>query len=295
MIGEICGLASALLWAINSIVLKTLMIKIDAIALNLIRCIFASLFFLLLLPLLGRLESLLEIPWLSLVFLLLSVFIGLGVGDTLYYQSMNLIGVSKALPISSIYPLITLVLATFFLGEPFTWRIVMGAVLVIGGIYLISFPPSQITPVAQPSLSPTLHRKGVYFALFASLCWGFSTILLKIGIVDLDTITANAFRMPAAALLLTCMAAFHKGLPQLKTYEKRTLAILGLSGFFGIGIGGIIYLTAVQYAGATKAAIFSSTSPLFAAPLSLIFLKEQISWQVGMGIVLTVVGIWFTV
>jgi drug/metabolite transporter (DMT)-like permease len=95
--------------------------------------------------------------------------------------------------------------------------------------------------------------------------------------------------------MLAAMASLHKGLAQIKTYDRRTLLILSLSGFFGMGLSGILYLASVQYAGATKASIISSTSPLFGAPLSFFFLKEHLDWQIGLGIILTVLGIWCVV
>ncbi|RMF93069.1 MAG: DMT family transporter [Nitrospinota bacterium] len=291
-IGAASGLGCALIWACDSIMLKTQMTKLDALMLNLIRCCFASLFFLLLLPLFGQVDRLFTTPPLSLFLLLLSVFFSLAIGDTLYYQSMALLGVSKSLPLSSTYPLFTLLLATLFLEEPFTWRLGVGAVLVIAGIYPLSIPPRALP--SSPALLPSaLHRKGVLFALLASLCWSLSIILLKVSLLDLDTITANALRMPAATCILALLASLsQKKDPYLRVYDKRLFLILALSGALSTGIGSLLYLTALRYAGAAKAAIFSATSPLFGAPLSLLILKEELTWPIVLGILLTVLGIW---
>jgi bacterial/archaeal transporter family protein len=63
------------------------------------------------------------IPALALVCL----YIALGRGDA-----------SKVIPVGSVYPLITVVLAAIFLGEALTWKVAIGAVLVVAGVIAIS-------------------------------------------------------------------------------------------------------------------------------------------------------------
>jgi transporter family protein len=63
------------------------------------------------------------IPALALVCL----YIALGRGDA-----------SKVIPVGSVYPLVTVVLAAIFLGEPLTWKVAIGAVLVVAGVIAIS-------------------------------------------------------------------------------------------------------------------------------------------------------------
>jgi bacterial/archaeal transporter family protein len=63
------------------------------------------------------------IPALALVCL----YIALGRGDA-----------SKVIPVGSVYPLVTVVLAAIFLGEALTWKVAIGAVLVVAGVIAIS-------------------------------------------------------------------------------------------------------------------------------------------------------------
>lgn len=52
-----------------------------------------------------------------------------------------------------------------------------------------------------------------------------------------------------------------------------------------------LYVTAVQLAGPSKTAIVGCTAPLFAVPLSMIFLKERPGRYVAIGTVLSVLGV----
>jgi bacterial/archaeal transporter family protein len=63
------------------------------------------------------------IPALALVCL----YVALGRGEA-----------SKVIPVGSVYPLVTVVLAAIFLGEPLTWKVAIGAVLVVAGVIAIS-------------------------------------------------------------------------------------------------------------------------------------------------------------
>jgi transporter family protein len=63
------------------------------------------------------------IPVLALVCL----YIALGRGDA-----------SRVIPVGSVYPLLTVILAAIFLGEALTWKVAIGAMLVVAGVIAIS-------------------------------------------------------------------------------------------------------------------------------------------------------------
>jgi DME family drug/metabolite transporter len=64
--------------------------------------------------------------------------IGLGLGDTLYMNSLEILGVARAVPITCTYPLFSLVWAFLFAGETITPEVVLGAAAIVFGIWLIS-------------------------------------------------------------------------------------------------------------------------------------------------------------
>jgi drug/metabolite transporter (DMT)-like permease len=66
---------------------------------------------------------------------------------------------------------------------------------------------------------------------------------------------------------------------------------VALGGILGMGLGGLLYIAAVQDAGAGKAAILSATSPLFALPLAMLFLAERVTPRLMAGTLVSIVGI----
>lgn len=45
---------------------------------------------------------------------------------------------SRVIPVSSAYPLLTILLAGIFLSEPLTWQVAAGGTLVVAGVVLLS-------------------------------------------------------------------------------------------------------------------------------------------------------------
>ena len=62
-------------------------------------------------------------------------------------------------------------------------------------------------------------------------------------------------------------------------------------GVLGTGIGGFLFLVGLKYAGAAKTAALVSTTPLFATPIAVVFLKERVTWPVAASTLATVAGV----
>ncbi len=117
MSGELIALSSALLWAIASVLLTIGARRVHVVPLNLVRCIVATTFFWGLLPFYGGIHALAAVPLSSWLWLILSVLCLLVIGDSLYFRSMDLAGVSWTMPVVSVNPLWSVLLAALVLGE----------------------------------------------------------------------------------------------------------------------------------------------------------------------------------
>jgi drug/metabolite transporter (DMT)-like permease len=88
-----------------------------------------------------------------------------------------------------------------------------------------------------------------------------------------------------------CLLQAGGGLRDIGKMDRRTLCLLCLAGLLGWGVGGTLYTLAIQLTGPSMTAIISSTAPLFAVPLSYIFLKERPTRHTLIGTVISVIGI----
>ncbi len=291
MAGEICALACALCWAVSSVLTKSLSGKMEPLTLNFIRCLGATFFLWTLIPFHPGFAEVFRLRAATLLFLVFSALLGMSVGDTLYIRALRRIRVTLAFPIAqAATPLLTVGAAFLFLGEEFTRSFLVGTFLVLAGMYGMAVPEGPA--LRSLSAGRETRRRGIGLILAASLFWTASIALLKIGLKEAEPLLANGIRLPVSALVLLPLAVREKSDPPGPRKIPPRLWLLGsFSGILGFGIGGALFLTAIQQAGAGKAMVLTGCAPLFGLPISLFFLKERVSPRIVAGTVLMVVGV----
>ncbi|MDO8671495.1 MAG: DMT family transporter [Dehalococcoidia bacterium] len=293
MIGEISAVATALLWSVTNIMIRSASNRIGVLSLNAIRMTAGAIFVLGTLVVVGKPGDLGAVPLRAAAYMIAGVIGGSVVGDTLYFRSMAAVGVSRASPISNIYPLFTLPIAVIFLGERLHWLNAAGVVLIVIGVSLVA--RSAAPQEGAASRVERFRFEGILLALAAAMCWAFSTSIQRLALLDLDVFVANAIRVPVAASILLFLASRNGDMLKVRSYGWRPVLLTVLAGVISLGVGGFFYLLAIQTAGAAKTAALSSIAPIFAAPLSAIFLKERVTPLLGVGIILSVAGVWLIV
>lgn len=297
LVGELAGLVGSALFGLSNIVYKSVSDEIRPLVINALK-MWITLPVMLVIVLLPWRATSFMLPPTATLPLILSIIIGAVVGDLLYLTSQSRIGVSRAFPIAMSYPLFTYLFAFFLLGESVGPVRLLGVVLTIGGVSVIA--QQQATPKAEGS-GPSGSAKakhfdviGVVFALTAAISWAIGAIILQLALVGVEPADGNLVRVAAgsATLLPLFAIARARGMPMpTKKATKRTL----LAGFFGMGIGSLLYVTAVKYTGAALSSVLAATAPLFALPASFAILKESITRAIIAGTIATVVGVWLVV
>ena len=123
------------------------------------------------------------------------------------------------------------------------------------------------------------------------MLWAISTVLIAPGVEGLDAVLVASIRIPALSLVLWSVTIYRGTAKELLKLNWREWATIVLGGLVGWGLGSVLYVSAVSALGATRSAILTSTSPLFALPLSVAFAQEKINWLTIGGTLVTVVGI----
>lgn len=291
MQGEASALGASFFWALTSVLVQSQSRRLGAIALTGLLCGFASAFYLILLFLTGKAVELWNIALFLLLILLVATLVGRILGDVLWVKSIQLVGVSRCLPVStSSYPLFTLLLAFLLLGEPVTPLLILGILLVAGGIGLLARSGAQAGDNPSPAPWASI-RIGVSLAALAGLFWAVETTLLKRGLEDLHPITVSMVQFPVAAIVLLFLAQRQQGGVGLKRCGWEGTAAIAGAALLGLGVGSLLFLFALTWTGTATVAVLTSTSPLFALPLSVLFLKERVTRRVVAGTLLCLAGI----
>ncbi|MGD9890378.1 MAG: DMT family transporter [Dehalococcoidia bacterium] len=286
--GELAALGTALLWTTTSTLVGTQTSRVPTAVIGAVQLITATLLLWMIAGVLLVAGDAVAPTLPQGMALIASALIGPGLGDLLYFYGIRVIGVSRAFPISMAgSPLFTIALAAVFLGEAITLPVVTGAFLTIAGISLIATRRQS----SEMGRDARVWR-GIGIVLLAALLWAASTVSLRAAADGVSAPLASSIRIPAAAAFAFVLARGTGRVLRPGHYGTRSMITLAAAGILGAGMGSMLYVVAVQHAGAARTAILSSTAPLFALPMAALILHERITHRVVAGTMLSIVGIW---
>jgi len=243
----------------------------------------------------GRYAEFIHTPLLPLLYVISSGIMAMAVGDSIYIKSLSILDASIAFPIAQCsFVVLTVIVAVFIMGEPFTWLNGVGAGLVVLGIYLIA---AMGNSKEKPSGERSVTRRGVILTLVAAIMWTAATITLKIGVKDMDAFVAAGFRISTSAILLSFITfpRGKKGILQFKENGLRSIILAATAGILTYGVAAVGYVKAIQMIGAGRTVLLTTTAPLFVLPFSIFILKEKPTLYAIAGIFICVGGIYLVV
>jgi len=291
--GAAAALASSALWALTSVLLTSQAGRFKPVVMSAIRSSTASLFLLGLLVTVAGIAQLREMTIITGLSMAGSGILGQALGDTLYINALALLGVTRSFPITnSAYPFLTFLFAILVLGEDVTWTLPIGGALIVAGITWIVV--EQRREAASAGGGVELAR-GVTFALAAALAWSLATVLLRGQQNNLDAIGAASLRIPAASLAVLVTIGLTRGSGRERPprpWTGRGVAVVAAAGLLGTGVGSVLFIYAVEHLGAARTAFLTTSAPVFALPMGMVFLSERLTRRILAGTALTVAGIW---
>jgi len=208
----------------------------------------------------------------------------------LYFFSQERIGVGRAFPIVMSYPLVVYTMAAIFLGEPVIPQRVIGAVIVVFGVALIARAEFSEDDETNKRWSSRDRNIGLLLALVTIIVWAASDVTFQYGLVGVGAAEANYYRVLVASIVYVPVFMFSlRGRRQLPS--RRISGIALVTGLFSIGLSLIVYSYAVKFVGATITSVLIASAPVVTAPLSALYLREDVNKKVGIGTILTILGI----
>ncbi|MHB1294736.1 MAG: DMT family transporter [Anaerolineae bacterium] len=291
MSGILYALGQALCAASTTIILRRLTQRFDISLITGLRACMGLLFVAPAALLTGGLDDLQTLTPLTVVYLVGSVIAAGVVGDILYAYSLRALGVGRTFPIASTYPVFTVLAGVLILHEEVGWPMLGGLVLVLGGIYLVARPSGHIV---GPKVAPLSRRRlwlGLLLAVSTAVLWGVSAVFLALGVEGVSGAAANVIRVPVVMALALAFAGRNRSLGTIRQIDRASWLMLLVGGVVGWGIASTLYILAIQTIGPSKATIIGATAPMFAVPLSALFLHERPTRYTLAGTLLTTVGI----
>ena len=185
-------------------------------------------------------------------------------------------------------PIITLILAYFFLADnTLTIRMVIGVFLGLLGIILL---------IGFGNINADLYKAEFIYGQLAVLTGTFSFALASILLKNLPQ--EHSFERTLGSLLcgsiIGLFLAYFFSNSSLEIHEIsiKSAVSLTLLGIFSTGIASVIWFKVIALKGPVFLALVNYLIPVWALILGIFLLNERINFIVGFGLIFITIGIW---
>jgi drug/metabolite transporter (DMT)-like permease len=127
---------------------------------------------------------------------------------------------------------------------------------------------------------------GEILTIVAALCWAIGASLYKKSLLNVRPVTLNLFRSFPATIYAFLVLYLLGKWTLLSELTVVSLAYIGIASLLVLAVGDTLYLVGLEITQANVAAPLASTTPLFAVIIAILFLKEEISRRVLVGVFL---------
>jgi drug/metabolite transporter (DMT)-like permease len=275
--GELFAIGSAVAWALTSVVMRPIAQRAlwRSSVLRMLLC--AALLGAYAWPT-GALSKAAAAPPFAWLLLIGSTLCSMVVGDSLYFLAAARIGVARALPIASAFPLLSTLGAVVFLAEAATAPLILGSALVVIAVALIGGERAPGGGRRDPL--------GLVLAGMAACLWAGSGLFLGPALQLIDPIAANMIRFPLAAVIFSVYVVGARPTEHL----TGRLAWLSVVAAVGTLASAVMFLGGIAGAGVARGVALNATSPVFSAVLAAVLLHERVSRRAALGVACSVLG-----
>ena len=301
-IGELAALSAALLWTFSTLLWGK--IDLSAMGLNLCKNAIGTVM------LIGHLTalvifldrpSLLLAPQVSWFWLSLSGLIGIVVGDTVYFRSLQIMGARRALIMATTGPIFAAILGWMILNEALGILAITGIALTVAGVLFVVIDRKAKHEV--PGIMPGRLRDGILLGLAGAVCQSVGGVFSKLGMVDssgqqiCDAVEATFIRLFVASVATIGYVMLRKQIGELfhRARQWKELRMIVPATAIGTWLGIWLSQLAYQHSDVAIAQTLLATCPLFAIPIVWLVDGHRITLIGVVGTIVALIGIYLTV
>jgi len=283
--GQVLSLSTAIVWAFAVILFKKSGETVSPLALNLFKNVLAVTLFIPTLLVLG-IEFLQPVPVSDYLILLLSGIIGLGITDTLYFKSLNLLGASLMAIVSCLYSPSVIALSMIFLGDT------LSIIQFIGVAMIVSAVLSTALDRRKQHIGTRNLIVGIALGAAATIGNATGIILMKPILDDTPVLWVTLVRLVGALLVLVPAFLIHTRRREMfasLVAVKGRIYLFG-SSFTGTYLALMLWIGGMKFTQVSISAALNQTSNIFVFIFAALLLKEKITVQRVIAILLAVSG-----
>lgn len=280
-IGIIAALGSALSWAFATVVFDRLGKLIPAAGMTFFKGLFSLVLMLILIFSTGGFDSL---SLHDFFFLALSGIIGVSIGDTLFFRSLQDLGAKVQVLYFMLGQIVTMLLSFLLLGEVLSIEEYIGATVLLFGIIVVTVGKQEDRPN---------KTRGILGGFASILCFSISSIMVKVSIDDVGVPTATFWRMFFSTLSIMFVGftskrfiTWYNPLKRVKTLLLFLLnvAVITYGGF-------LLSMLALKHISVSLSSVLTATEPVFVLLLAYVINHERIAKKELLGAVITMSGL----
>lgn len=284
-LGIIVALFSAASWAFATVVFDRIGKVVPYVGITFLKGIFSIILMIVLLIFTGGLY---EIGIWEFSFLALSGIIGISVGDSLFFKSLQDLGAKVQVIFFLLGQIFTMILSLLLLGELLSLEQYIGAIILLTGIVVVIWGKQENHPN---------KIRGIVCGLLSILCFSVSAIMVKMAIADVEVVTATFYRMAFGTIFTLGFGVMGKQLPSwVKPLRDKQLLALFILNVFVITYGGfLLSMVAIKLISVSLVSVLGTTEPIFVLLFAYLINKEKITKQEVIGTIITLVGLFIII
>ena len=288
MLGEILALSSAICIGFSNVFVKnvtprfgTLYLTALRLAVSLVMAIAAGFIF-------SDMSTLFQMELKYFAVLLIAGLIVM-IGHIALVKAISLDDVSRVAPATTgLYILACILVSILATDNKVSLWTALGGLLVLVGVYLISKNDySKFT--FRNIFSLRLNLYALIFASVTGLFWAIGAVFTDIVVDQVSPIPAAAIRLLFMTMVIMVVLAYKQSFV-IKGVSKRDIFVIFVLGIF-LGGATLTFIGALAATTPAIVVVLNSTYPFFVAPLAVIWLKENITRQVIIGMTACFLGV----
>lgn len=284
--GETFALLTAVTWAFAVILFKKSGETVHPVLLNLFKNLLAIVLFL---PTMRIFHETLarQAPASDYLLLLLSGALGIGIGDAMFFKSLNQIGAGLWAIVGCLYSPFIIGMSVIWLGERLGLLQIFGAVMIISAV---------LSTIQKKKTGRIVHRDllwGIFWGVLATAATTVGIVAIKPLLERSPLLWVTEVRLLGGVAVLLVITLFHPSRQKIlfSTIPARGWGYTVAGSFFGAYLAMFFWLAGMKFTQASIAAALNQTSNVFVFIFAAIFLREPITRRRTIGIVLAVSGV----
>ena len=286
--GELISLGTAFCWTFTVVAFEYAGKRVGSLSVNIIRLIFGLvLLWLALFAFTGSFIPL-EITSEAVIWLALSGFVGLVIGDLFLFQAFVDVGGRISLLIYCSAPVFSAILGFFIFGEVLSLIEILGITITLSAISFVILLRQNNKEEFHPHI-----KRGIVFAFVGAIAQAVGLALSKQGLGVLHPFAATQLRVIPAIFGFVLFITITKKWKDVKKAFNDTTALIyiGFGSFFGPFLGVTSSLWALRYTTLGISTTIAQLNVILIIPFSVLLFKEEVHYKEITAAIVALLGV----